>query len=93
MAQDSPYTAFQRLNRLAEVQLRQGMRRDRKRAGRLSNEVKSLMTKLDLSSTAAPIPHSFTTDEKNYFILGYYLRKNWVPTKQNDQNKEETDHE
>ncbi len=89
-ALDSPHVAFQRLNRLAEVQLRQGFRRDQMRAGRLCNEVKSLMSKIDLSTGDVPIPHSFTNDEKNLFVIGYYLRKNWIPTKQNNHYKEES---
>lgn len=88
-AQNSPHLAFQRLNRLAEVQLRQGFRRDAKKAARLSNEVKSLMIRIDTSDTGMPIPHSFTVDERNHFIIGYYLRRNWNPTKKNDIKEEE----
>ena len=88
-AQNSPHLTFQRLNRLAEVQLRQGFRRDAKKAARLSNEVKSLMARIDISDIGMPIPHSFTVDERNLFIIGYYLRRNWIPTKRTDIKEEE----
>ena len=75
LAQTSPKAVFHQLNRLAEVQLRQALRRNPASANYLQNCIKRQLMKI--SPNESPIPAHFSSDEKDLFILGYYHKKNW----------------
>ena len=79
---NSPSVAFRQLSKLADVYIRQGKRTNSRKANYLNNEIKRLLIKIPAEE--APIPHLFTPNQKDLFIIGYYHRKNWVGNKVNN---------
>lgn len=83
-AKDSPQAAFDRLDRLATVQLRQAQRRDIKKASLLTNDVTRIMKAIPKDG----IPARFSLNQKNMFIIGYYHERNYSTVPKDDMEVE-----